>query len=142
MRTLSIRAEELVSGGVWAVTEEEAGLACGAASGLADAMGPQVGRDRAGLPDRERLMCLREALAVLALTMARARGHLAWLLAAGSTELVPVLQWRAATADPVRAFGTVRPSVADLADAEQAAHHLHTTLSLLPDHARQQPHPA
>ncbi|MER7761911.1 hypothetical protein [Streptomyces sp. NPDC097619] len=125
-------ADRLVADGLWDVAAEDADLAHRAAGSLATVIGPPDYQEM--LPGLARLEHLREALAVLALATARTHGHLAWLLAATSHALTPVLQWRALTADPDHAFGTVLPTTGELADAEHAIRHLHTVLARIPAH--------
>nr|WP_246042559.1 hypothetical protein [Streptomyces globosus] len=127
MSALAVEAEQLVQDGAWEVAPEDAELACRAAENLAAVIGPPAGQD--DLSGLERLEHLREALAVFALTTARTHGYLAWFLAGTSTALAPVLRWRAVTADPRRSFGTVVPSAAELADAEEAVRHVCAALA-------------
>ncbi|GGS91676.1 hypothetical protein [Streptomyces sp. enrichment culture] len=127
MSALAAEAGQLVQDGAWEVAPEDAELACRAAEDLAAAVGPPARQQE--LSGLERLEHLREALAVLALTTARTHGYLAWFLAGTSTALVPVLRWRALTAEPGRSFGTVLPSAAELTDAEEAVRHLRSALA-------------
>ncbi|GLW71003.1 hypothetical protein Kpho02_33020 [Kitasatospora phosalacinea] len=54
-----------------------------------------------------RLEQLRESLAVVAATVARTHGRLAWFLAGAVGALQPVLRWRVPPADGGRSFATV-----------------------------------
>ncbi|MER7759702.1 hypothetical protein [Streptomyces sp. NPDC097619] len=116
--------------GAWRVASGDADLARRAADALAAVIGPPGFQEL--LPGLVRLEHLREALAVLALATARTHGHVAWFLASASHALTPVLQWRALTADPDHAFGTIPPTTTELADAEHAIRHLHTALTHFP----------
>ncbi|RKT09251.1 hypothetical protein BX285_6329 [Streptomyces sp. 1114.5] len=111
-------AELQLTDGTWQLTATDAALARETAAALAGAVGP-AGTHEA-LPRIERLAALREALAALALTVARTHGHLAWFLADASSHLAPVLHWRALDAPGGRSFGAVLPTDAELADAEAA----------------------
>ncbi|WP_327075150.1 hypothetical protein OG196_40955 [Kitasatospora purpeofusca] len=124
---LTAEAERQLSQGLWDPAEEDAALARKTASGLAEAVGEAGTQER--LPVIDRLEHLREALAVLAIALARIHGPLAWYLAQAGTALSPVLRWRALPADRQSSFGTVVPSPSDLADAERAVRRLHTALS-------------
>ncbi|MGW2539700.1 hypothetical protein ACWC5I_02195 [Kitasatospora sp. NPDC001574] len=94
---LTQEAESQIAEGVWEVDRHDRALARGAADGLARAIKDPVGA--AALPVAERLEALREALAVLAITLSRTHGRLAWFLAAASTALSPVLHWRSLPAE-------------------------------------------
>ncbi|WP_143687077.1 hypothetical protein [Streptomyces sp. TLI_171] len=97
---LAEEAELQLRGGQWQPNPADRALTEQAASDLADAVGPpDVQQD---VPEIERLERLRTALAVLAVTIARVHGHLAWFLAAASTALAPVLHWRALPSDSSR----------------------------------------
>ncbi|MFD8320398.1 hypothetical protein [Kitasatospora purpeofusca] len=124
---LDAEAERQLRQHLWDPTEEDAALARKTASGLAEAVGEAAAQER--LPVIDRLEHLREALAVLAIALARIHGPLAWYLAQSCTALSPVLRWRALPADGQSSFGTVVPSPSDLTDAEQAVRRLHTALT-------------
>ncbi len=124
---LTAEADRLVSHGLWDPAEEDAALARKTASGLAETV--RGADEQEGLPVIERLAHLREALAVLAIALARIHGPLAWFLAQAGTALSPVLHWRALPADRQWSFGTVVPTARDLGDAEQAVRHLHAALT-------------
>ncbi|GAA4838189.1 hypothetical protein [Kitasatospora terrestris] len=100
-----------------------------AAVDLAAAVGPAEARY--ALEPIARLEGPREALAVLALALARVHGRPAWLLAAASTALSPVLHPRALPADNGYAFGTVEPRPEQYAEAEDAVRLLQNLLTRL-----------
>ena len=108
-------------------TDADRALAAQAATDLPAAVGPAE-RQQAQAP-MERLEDLREALAVIAIATARIHGPLAWLPAAASTALAPVLQWAAVAAESGFAFGAVEATAAQYADAEDAVRRLHDLLS-------------
>ncbi|MFD0275594.1 hypothetical protein ACFVHB_17055 [Kitasatospora sp. NPDC127111] len=124
---LTAEAERQVSHGLWVLTDDEAALARKTACGLADAV--RDASEHEDLPVIDRLERLREALAVLAISIARTHGQLAWFLAQASTALVPVLHWRALRADERSSFGTVAPAPGDLTDAERAVRRLRDALA-------------
>ncbi|MFB8201665.1 hypothetical protein [Kitasatospora purpeofusca] len=111
-------AELQLTDGTWQLTATDSALALQTAAALDTAVGPA--ETHQSLPGIERLAALREALAALALTIARTHGHLAWFLADASSHLAPVLHWRALEAPDNRAFGAVLPTGDELADAEDA----------------------
>ncbi|MEW1913479.1 hypothetical protein AB0442_34505 [Kitasatospora sp. NPDC085895] len=127
IEVLAAEAERQIHDGLWELAPGDAALALKTASGLAEAVGPDSGRPP--LPDIERLECLREALAVLAIGIARTHGRLAWFLAGASTALAPVLHWRVLPAAHGLSFGTVVPTPDELADAENATRRLHAVLT-------------
>ncbi|MFJ8436774.1 hypothetical protein ACIQ9P_36315 [Kitasatospora sp. NPDC094019] len=124
---LTAEAERQLSRGLWDPAEEDAALARKTASGLAEAVGEAGPQER--LPVIDRLEHLREALAVLAIGLARIHGPLAWYLAQAATALSPVLRWRALPAGRQSSFGTVVPSATELADAELAVRRLEAALT-------------
>ncbi|MFJ8628436.1 hypothetical protein ACIRD3_37135 [Kitasatospora sp. NPDC093550] len=111
-------AELQLTDGTWQLTATDSALAQETAQTLAAAVGPA--EEHEALPRIERLAALREALAALALAVARTHGPLAWFLADASSRLAPVLHWRALDAPGGRSFGTVLPAEDELADAEAA----------------------
>ncbi|WP_345701746.1 hypothetical protein [Kitasatospora terrestris] len=124
---LTEEAELQLHGEQWQPTPVDRTLAAQAAAELEEAVGPpEVQR---ALPAIECLERLRTALAVLAVTLARVHGHLAWFLAAASTALAPVLHWRALPADDGYSFGAVLPTPEQYADAEDAVRLLQQTLA-------------
>ncbi|WP_329493596.1 hypothetical protein [Kitasatospora herbaricolor] len=124
---LTEEAERQLRDGAWEVGPGDRALARKAAAGLAEAVGEQG--ERQGLPEGERLEDLREALAVLAITLARTHGRLAWFLAGASTALSPVLHWRSLPAERGSAFGTVVATPEQYADGETAVRCLRNTLT-------------
>ncbi|WP_405015071.1 hypothetical protein [Kitasatospora sp. NBC_01539] len=124
---LAEEAEQQIREGVWERTSDSLAGAARAAAGLGEAVGPRDTQEV--LPAVERLAHLREALAVLAIELARTHGSLAWFLAGASTALSPVLHWRALPADRGRAFGTVVPTSGQFTEAEDAVRHLQDTLT-------------
>ncbi|MFF1798069.1 hypothetical protein ACFVXQ_28315, partial [Kitasatospora sp. NPDC058263] len=86
-------AELQLTDGTWELTATDSALARKTAAALDAAIGPADTHQ--ALSRIERLAALREALAALALTVARTHGHLAWFLADASSHLAPVLHWRA-----------------------------------------------
>ncbi|MEU7094102.1 hypothetical protein [Kitasatospora aureofaciens] len=123
---LAAEAERQFRDGLWELAAQDAALARKTAEGLAQALGAETGPEP--LPVMDRLERLREALAVLALGIARTHGQLAWFLARASTVLAPVLSWRSLPADRRQSFGTVVPDAEALADAEGAVRRLHAAL--------------
>ncbi|NXY98356.1 hypothetical protein HYE82_29085 [Streptomyces sp. BR123] len=131
---LVTEAETQLRNGLWELTSGDAALARTAAAGLAEVVRPAAEQD--ALPVIKRLEHLREALAVLAVTLARTHGPLAWFLARASAALSPVLTWRAVPAAGRRqTFGAALPTPDELHDAEDAVRHLHTTLARTGDQA-------
>ncbi|SEC10437.1 hypothetical protein SAMN05216532_0483 [Streptomyces sp. 2231.1] len=72
-------------------------LALEAEAGLRDVVGPPDVQE--ALPHIKRLEHLRETLAVLAISLARTHGRLAWFLPGALNALEPVLRWRALPSD-------------------------------------------
>lgn len=122
-------AEQRVGGRTWQLTPGDQALALEVATGLDEAVG--VARDQEVLPDIERLAHLREALAVLAIALARTHGPVAWFIGAGAEALSPILSWRALTTEETPTFGTTHPPPDQLADAENAVRQLAAGLSRL-----------
>ncbi|MET9611963.1 hypothetical protein [Kitasatospora indigofera] len=120
-------AERQIHDGAWVIGQGDRILARKAADGLTEAV--DIPADRQSLPHTLRLEGLREALAVLAITLARTHGYLAWFLAGASTALSPVLHWRSLPAEPGRDLNTIVPVPAQYTDAEEAVHHLRDVLT-------------
>lgn len=125
-RTIA-EARDLLERGLWEPTESDLELARQTATALQAAIGPSGVQE--ALQRIERLAGLREALAALAMTVARTHGHLAWFLAQCSSALTPVLHWRALDAADPHAFGTHLPTVDELSDAEEAVRALAAVLT-------------
>lgn len=102
-------------------------VAAQAASDLHTVTGPP--RIQETLPVIDRLECLREALAVLAIVLTGVHGRLAWFLGAASTSLAPVPQWRALSAENGFAFGAIVPDPEQYVEAEDAIRRLRTALT-------------
>lgn len=115
-------AEQQVQDQIWELEPKDRELALRAEAGLRDAIGPPKVQE--ALPQIERLEHLRESLAVLALSLARTHGRLAWFLSGALNALEPVLRWRALPADRGGTFGTVLPSPEEYAEAEDAVRRL------------------
>ncbi|WP_329611842.1 hypothetical protein [Kitasatospora herbaricolor] len=129
IESLAEEAERQQRDKTWEPTDADRALAAQAAADLAAAVGPteaQQAQEPVG-----RLEDLREALAVLAIATARIHGPLAWLLAAASTALAPVLQWRAVVAEHGFAFGAVEATAAQYVEAEDAVRRLQTVLAAI-----------
>ncbi|MFF9601738.1 hypothetical protein ACF1GY_05590 [Streptomyces sp. NPDC014684] len=97
-------------------------LALEAEAGLRDAVGPPDVQE--SLPQFKRLGHLRETLAVLAISLARTHGRLAWFLSGILAALEPVLRWRALPSDRGGTFGTVLASLEEYTEAEDAVRRL------------------
>ncbi|MFE9845324.1 STAS domain-containing protein [Streptomyces goshikiensis] len=132
---LVVEASGQVADGLWEMSSGETALARVTAEHLAQAVGPPG--EQLELPSIERLERLREALAHMAMAIARTHGQLAWFLARTTEALTPVLHWRTLTADRAQSFGTVVPTPAELADAEDAVRLLHTALDEMSTAAHQ-----
>ncbi|MFF4385116.1 hypothetical protein [Kitasatospora sp. NPDC001547] len=127
IENLTREAEEQIREGVWEVGAADRVLAGKTASELTAVIHPPDVQQKMAPIDR--LEHLREALAALAIALARVHGPMAWFLAAASTALTPVLHWRALPADGGRAFGAIEPTAAQYADAEQAVRRIRDTLA-------------
>ncbi|MYS74140.1 hypothetical protein GTY88_27525 [Streptomyces sp. SID5926] len=123
---LAEEAEQLVRDQVWKLTPKDRELALKTATGLREAVRlPDV---HEALPPIDRLEHLRETLAVLAISLARTHGRLAWFLSGALNALEPILHWRALPADHGGTFGTVLPSPEEYTEAEDAVRRLHEAL--------------
>ncbi|MFF4582717.1 hypothetical protein ACFY15_30705 [Streptomyces sp. NPDC001373] len=107
-------------------TPTDRALAANAAADLQKAISTR--RAQEALSEIDRLEHLRGALAVLAITLARVHGRLAWFLGAAVTALTPVLNWRALSPEGRPAFGTTQAAPEQYTDAEDAIRLLHRTL--------------
>ncbi|RZU22066.1 hypothetical protein [Streptomyces sp. BK239] len=120
-------AEQQIQDQVWKLEPSDRALALDTEAGLRDVVGPpNVQED---LPQIKRLEHLRETLAVLAISLARTHGRLAWFLSGALNALEPVLRWRAMPADRGGSFGTVLPSSEEYTEAEDAVRRLQDALA-------------
>ncbi|MFE9933077.1 hypothetical protein [Streptomyces sp. NPDC005533] len=126
---LAEEAERQLHDKTWEPTDADRALAAQAAVDLAAAVGPPDLQQ--ALTPVERLEDLREALAVIAIATARIHGPLAWLLAAASTALAPILHWRALAAEAGHTFGTIEAGPEWYAEAEDAVRRLQAVLAVL-----------
>ncbi|MFG2825686.1 hypothetical protein ACGFX4_40435 [Kitasatospora sp. NPDC048365] len=111
-------ARHQLAQGLWEPTRSDIVLARRTAQSLAEAVGRAPAQTE--LPSIERLARVREALACVALAVARTHGHLAWFLGRCGSELAPALHWGCPPAPQGRAFGTALPTPGQLGDAEEA----------------------
>jgi hypothetical protein len=123
---LAEEAEQQIQDQVWELVPEEVALAQETEAGLRDVVAPPDVQE--ALPEIKRLEHLRETLAVLAISLARTHGRLAWFLSGALNALEPVLQWRALSADRGGTFGTVLPSTEQYTEAEDAVRRLQDVL--------------
>ncbi|WP_329449260.1 hypothetical protein OG906_42525 (plasmid) [Streptomyces sp. NBC_01426] len=129
-RIVAVLAEEAelqIEDRVWTVAPDDRALALTTEAGLREAVGPPESQE--ALPQIERLEHLRESLAVLAISLARTHGRMAWFLSGALNALEPVLRWRAMAADGGGTFGTVLPSVEEYTEAEEAVRRLQNVLA-------------
>ncbi|MFC0058193.1 hypothetical protein [Streptomyces actinomycinicus] len=124
---LAEEAEQQIQDQTWKLTPSDRALAVEAEAGLRDAVGPPDVQE--ALPQIKRLEHLRETLAVLAISLARTHGRLAWFLSGTVNALGPVLRWRALSADRGGTFGTVLPSPEEYTEAEDAVRQLRDALA-------------
>ncbi|QKW23660.1 hypothetical protein HUT16_35250 [Kitasatospora sp. NA04385] len=122
-----LEAQRQLVQGEWDPARADLVLVRETALALAAAVGPADVQAKSARIDR--LAGLREALAVLAVTVARTHGRLAWFLAQCSSELAPVLHWRALEAPEGGSFGAVLPDEEEFADAEEAIRSLTAMLA-------------
>ncbi|MDH6604584.1 hypothetical protein M2164_000219 [Streptomyces sp. SAI-208] len=122
-------AEQQIYDQVWRLAPSDRALALEAEAGLRDAVGPPDVQQ--ALPQLKRLEHLRETLAVLAISLSRTHGRLAWFLSGALNALEPVLRWRALPADRGGTFGTVLPSPGEYTEAEDAVRRLQDALAHL-----------
>jgi hypothetical protein len=126
---LAEEAEQQIKNRAWELTPGDHALALEAEAGLRKVVGLSAFQEE--LPQIERLEHLREALAVLAISIARTHGRLAWFLSGAANALEPVLRWRALPADDGATFGTIMPSPEKYAEAEDAVRQLQDALALI-----------
>ncbi|MGW5847674.1 hypothetical protein ACWFQ8_06840 [Streptomyces sp. NPDC055254] len=120
-------AEQQIQDGVWELAPNDRALAREVEAGLRDAVGPPDSQEK--LPQIDRLEHLRETLAVLAISLARTHGRLAWFLSGAIHALEPVLRWRALPAGHGGTFGTVLPTPDEYTEAEEAVRRLQDALT-------------
>ncbi|MEY2244521.1 hypothetical protein [Streptomyces sp. BF23-18] len=124
---LAEEAEQQIQDQTWKLTPRDRALVLEAEAGLRDVVGSPAVQEV--LPQIERLEHLRETLAVLAISLARTHGHLAWFLSGAVAALEPVLRWRALPASRGGTFGTVLPSPEQYTEAEDAVRQLQNALA-------------
>ncbi|MGI5413918.1 hypothetical protein ACQEV9_44860 [Streptomyces chartreusis] len=124
---LAEEAEQQIQDQVWTVAQSDRALALETEARLRDVVGPPDVQE--ALPQIKRLEHLRETLAVLAISLARTHGRLAWFLSGALNALEPVLRWRALPSDGGGTFGTVLPSPEEYAQAEDAVRRLRAALA-------------
>lgn len=126
---LAKEAEQQIHDQVWELAGHDRALAIEAEAGLRKAVGAAPAQE--ALPHIDRLEDLREALAVLALCLARTHGRLAWFLSSAITALEPVLRWRTLSAGRGGTFGTAEATPEQYADAEEAVRLITDTLAMI-----------
>ncbi|MEU9917776.1 hypothetical protein [Streptomyces sp. NPDC051001] len=124
---LAEEAEQQIHNQVWKPAPSECALAHETEMGLRKAVGPPDVQET--LPQIDRLEHLREALAVLAISLARTHGRLAWFLSGAINALEPVLRWRALSSDRGGTFGTVLASLEEYTEAEEAVRRIQDSLA-------------
>ncbi|MER6474535.1 hypothetical protein [Streptomyces collinus] len=115
---LAEEAEQQIHDQVWELAPSDRTLALETEAGLRRVVGPPDAQE--ALPQIDRLEHLRETLAVLAISLARTHGRMAWFLSGALNALEPVLRWRALSADSGGTFGTVLASPEEYTEAEEA----------------------
>jgi hypothetical protein len=124
---LAEEAEQQIHDQVWELAPSDRALAHETEAGLRKVVGPPDVQEV--LPQKDRLEHLREALAVLAISLARTHGRLAWFLSGAINALEPVLRWRVLSADRGGSFGTVLASSEEYTEAEEAVRRLQDSLA-------------
>ncbi|WP_053848549.1 hypothetical protein [Streptomyces sp. NRRL B-24085] len=124
---LAEEADQQIHDQVWNLEPSDRQLALETEARLRDVIGPQDVQE--ALPQIKRLEHLRETLAVLAISLARTHGRLAWFLSGALNALEPILRWRALPADRGGTFGTVLPSLEEYTQAEDAVRRLQDALA-------------
>ncbi|SNX55700.1 hypothetical protein SAMN06272735_0126 [Streptomyces sp. TLI_55] len=124
---LAEEAEQQIHDQVWKLAPSDRTLAHETEAGLRKVVGPPDVQE--ALPQIDRLERLRETLAVLAISLARTHGRLAWFLSGAINALEPILRWRALTADRGGTFGTVLASPEEYTEAEEAVRRLQDCLA-------------
>ncbi|MFB7175715.1 hypothetical protein ACFCYM_33565 [Streptomyces sp. NPDC056254] len=123
---LAEEAEQQILDQVWELGPSERALAHEVDAGLRDMVGPPDVQE--ALAPIKRLERLRETLAVLAISLARTHGRLAWFLSGALNALEPVLRWRALPVERGGSFGTVLASAEEYREAEEAVRRLQDVL--------------
>ncbi|MFF7946481.1 hypothetical protein [Streptomyces griseorubiginosus] len=129
-RIVAVLAEEAdrqLRDQLWELAPSERALVHETEAGLRKVVGPPDAQE--ALPQIDRLERLRETLAVLAISLARTHGRLAWFLSGAINALEPVLRWRALPADDGGSFGTVLASPDEYTEAEEAVRRLQDGLA-------------
>lgn len=124
---LAGEAQQQLHEQLWELAPNQRALALEAEDGLRKAIGPPEVQE--ALPLKDRLEHLREALAVLALCLARTHGPLAWFFSGAITALESVLHWRAVSPGSGPTFGTVQASPEEYAEAEDSVRLLQKVLA-------------
>ncbi|MFC8350091.1 hypothetical protein [Streptomyces sp. NPDC057280] len=124
---LAEEAEQQIQSQVWKLTASDRTLALDTEARLRDVVGPLDAQE--ALPTIKRLEHLRETLAILAISLARTHGRLAWFLSGALNALEPVLRWRALPSEGGGTFGTVLPRPEEYAEAEDAVRRLQDALA-------------
>ncbi|MEW2511127.1 hypothetical protein [Streptomyces sp. NPDC046870] len=124
---LAEEAEQQIHDQVWQLTPSERALAHETEAGLRKVVGPPDVQE--ALRQIDRLEHLRETLAVLAISLARTHGRMAWFLSGAINALEPVLRWRALPADRGGTFGTVLASPEEYTEAEEAVRRIQDSLA-------------
>jgi len=112
---------------VWELAPSDRVLVHETEAGLRKAVGPPDIHE--ALPQIDRLEHLRETLAVLAISLSRTHGRLAWFLSGAINALEPVLRWRALPADRGGTFGTVLATPEEYTEAEEAVRRIQDGLA-------------
>ncbi|MFF7048061.1 hypothetical protein ACFY94_06755 [Streptomyces griseorubiginosus] len=124
---LAEEADQQLREQLWELAPSERALAHETETGLRKVVGSQDAQE--ALPQIDRLERLRETLAVLAISLARTHGRLAWFLSGAINALEPILRWRALPADQGGTFGTVLASPDEYTEAEEAVRQLQDGLA-------------
>lgn len=124
---LAEEAERQIRDQVWVLATGERVLVRDTVAGLRKVVGPSG--VQGALPQIERLERLREVLAVLAISLARTHGRLAWFLSGAISALEPVLRWRALAAGSGGSFGTVLAGGEEYAEGRRLSVSFRTVLS-------------
>ncbi|WP_229821471.1 MULTISPECIES: hypothetical protein [Streptomyces] len=124
---LAEEAEQQVRDQVWELAPGDRALARETEAGLREVVGPPDAQE--ALPQIDRLEHLRGSLAVLAISLARTHGRMAWFPSGAIHALEPVLRWRSLPADHGGTFGTVLASPEEYTEAEEAVRRIQDGLA-------------